>query len=249
MMLNILIADDNSNLVELIFKKIIRKKKKIRLADYTNNGKDTLDSILKYHPDVIILNLKNSEINNRIITNYLSFIKDDYFPHIIIISNFSEYINKIKNNNIYYINIDEEVTKILSKIKIYLEQIYKEINNEQIHKKIKNELKKFKLNICNKGTDYLVDSILLSYNKENINLTKDIYPVLSKKYDVTPMNIKWSMEKNIKSMRRYTENDIIENYFHIDSNSNLTIKTVIKTIIENIEKTAYEKQFTPYLKI
>lgn len=236
MMLNILIADDNSNLVELIFKQIIRKKNKTRLADYTDNGREALDSILKYHPDVIILNLEKSEINSRIITNYLSVIKNEYFPYIIIISNSSEYTNKIKGNNIYFININEEVTKILDKINIYLEQIHKEINNKQIHKKIKNELKKFKLNISNKGTDYLVDSILLSYNKENINLTKDIYPVLSKKYDVTPMNIKWNMEKNIKSMKRYTSNDVIEKYFYIDSRSNLTIKTVIKTITENIEK-------------
>lgn len=246
MMLNILIADDNINLVELIFKQIIRKKKRFRLSDYNDNGKEALDSILKYHPDVIILNLEKFKINSRVIINYISVIKDEYFPYIIIISDDSGYINKIKNEKTFFININEDVTKILNKINIYLEQIYKEINKEQIYKKIKDELRKFKLNLSNKGTDYLVDSILLSYNKKNLNLTKDIYPVLSQKYDVTPMNIKWSMEKNIKSMRRYTENEIIENYFHIDSKSNLTIKTVIKTITENIEKTAYEKQFISY---
>ena len=49
------------------------------------------------------------------------------------------------------------------------------------------------------------------------------------------MNIKWNLEKNIKSIKRYTSNEIINKYFHIDSKSNLTIKTVIKTITNNIK--------------
>ena len=68
-----------------------------------------------------------------------------------------------------------------------------------------------------------------------MNLCNDIYPILSKKYHVKPMNIKWNLEKNIKSIKRYTSNEIINKYFHIDSKSNLTIKTVIKTITNNIK--------------
>lgn len=38
-MINILIADDNTNLVDLIFKEIVRKNGNFRLADYTYDGK------------------------------------------------------------------------------------------------------------------------------------------------------------------------------------------------------------------
>ena len=41
-MINILIADDNSNFVKLIFKEIVRKNKKFRLDDYTKDGVNTL---------------------------------------------------------------------------------------------------------------------------------------------------------------------------------------------------------------
>ena len=46
-MINILIADDNANLISLIFKDIIRKNQDFRLTDYTCDGKNTLNSILQ----------------------------------------------------------------------------------------------------------------------------------------------------------------------------------------------------------
>lgn len=237
-MINISIADDNTNLVDLIFKEIVRKNGNFRLADYTYDGKNTLNSILQYHPDVIILDLQMPKLDGISIIKYLSSIKKEYSPYIIVISSIQEYINKIYNTKEVYAIIDKGVgfTRISNNINMYLNEINKEINDNQIYEKIRNELKKFNINTSNKGTDYLIDSILLSYNKEDLNLCNDIYPILSKKYQVNPMNIKWNLEKNIKSMKRYTDNEIITKYFHIDSRSNLTIKTVIKTITNNIKK-------------
>jgi len=228
-MIDILISSDNKNLVELIFKEIIRKNNQFRLSDYTNNREDTLESILQYHPDVIIIDLQMLKIED------ISSIKNVYSPYIIAISYIQE--KHMSNSKIFYAIIDKEqgFTEILNSINKYLTQICKEKNNKKICYKIKKELKKFNINISSKGTNYLIDSILLSYDKDELNLTRDVYPVLSEKYKVKPMNIKWNMEKNVKSMRRYTENDIIEKYFYIDSTSNLTIKTVVKTISDNIK--------------
>lgn len=122
---------------------------------------------------------------------------------------------------------------------MYLEKIDREINEQKIYKRIKEELNKFNFNNANKGTDYIVDTILLLYNKEKIYLSKDIYPILSKKYNVNPINIKWNMEKNFKSMLRYTKNDIIKDYFHIERITDLTIKKAIKTIVNNMKKEDY----------
>lgn len=235
-MINILIADDNTNLISLIFKDIIRKNQDFRLTDYTCDGKNTLNSILQYHPDVIILDLHMPKLDGISIIKYLSSVKREYSPYIIVVSGIKEYINKIYNNKEVYAIIDKGVgfTRISNSLNMYLNEINKEITDKQIYEKVKNELKKFNINISTKGTTYLIDSILLSYNKEDLNLCNDIYPILSKKYHVKPMNIKWNLEKNIKSMKRYTSNEIINKYFHIDSRSNLTIKTVIKTITNNI---------------
>lgn len=62
-MINILIADDNNKLVELIFKSIIRKNNEYRLMDYTYDGENTLKSILKYNPDVILLDINMPKID------------------------------------------------------------------------------------------------------------------------------------------------------------------------------------------
>lgn len=96
-MINILIADDNTNLVDLIFKEIVRKNGNFRLADYTYDGKNTLNSILQYHPDVIILDLQMPKLDGISIIKYLSSIKKEYSPYIIVISSIQEYINKIYN--------------------------------------------------------------------------------------------------------------------------------------------------------
>lgn len=236
-MINILIADDNHDLLELIFKEIVRKNNKFRLTDYACDGEDTLNSILEYLPDVIILDLQMPKKDGISIINYISSIKEYYSPYIIVISSVQEYMNKIYNNKEVYAIIDKGngFQKVSENINKHLEEIEQEINNRELYQRIKRELEKFNLNVSNKGTDYLIDAILFAYDKVNLNLTKDIFPILSKKYQVAPMNIKWDMEKNIKSMKRYTESGIIKEYFHISSKSNLTIKTVIKTIVNNIK--------------
>ena len=240
-MINILIADDNKDLVELIFKDIIRKNSKFRLTDYTYDGKNALDSIMKYYPDVILLDLKMSKIDGISIIEAIDMVRDKYSPYIIVISGVQEYIKKVyKNKNIYaIINKGNGFSNISHDVNLYLERIDKEINNQKIYKRIKEELKKFNFNNANKGTDYIVDTILLLYDKEEINLSKDIFPILSKKYNVNPINIKWNMEKNFKSMLRYTENNIIKDYFNIEKTTDLTIKNAIKTIVNNLKKENY----------
>ena len=47
------------------------------------------------------------------------------------------------------------------------------------------------------------------------------------------------MEKNFKSMLRYTESDVIKDYFNIKRAADLTIKNAIKTIINNMKKENY----------
>lgn len=240
-MINILIADDNKDLVKLIFKDIIRKNDKFRLTDYTYDGKDALNSIKQYYPDVILLDLKMPEIDGVSIIENINSIRQNYSPYIIVISGIQEYINKIyKNKNIYaIINKGNGFSKISHDVNLYLEKIDKEINEQKLYKRIKKELNKFNFNNANKGTDYIVDTILLLYDKEKINLSKDIFPILSKKYNVNPINIKWNMEKNFKSMLRYTESDVIKDYFNIKRISDLTIKNAIKTIINNMKKENY----------
>lgn len=236
-MINILIADDNINLVELIFKEIVRKNKSFRLADYTYDGENAMKSILKYLPDVIILDLKMPQKDGISIIKRISDL-ENYNPYIIVISSFQQYINKVyKYKNVYtIINKGVGFDKIENDLNFALTQIDKDIEENKIYSKIKKEIDLFNFNNSNLGTRYLIDAIMQVYKQKNFNLTRYVYPILAKKYNVTQKKIKWNLEKNVKSMRRYTENKIIKEYFHVEKTENLTVKNVITEILENISK-------------
>lgn len=234
-MINILLSDDNSDFVKLIFKEILRENKEFRLADYAYDGRNTMESILKYFPEVIILDLKMPKQDGISIIKEIDNL-EDYSPYIIVVSSFQQYINKVyKYNNVYtIINKGAGFDKIEHDLIFALTQINEEIEEKKIYSIVKKEIELFNFNKSNLGTKYLIDSVLQAYKKKNFNLTHDIYPILANKYNVSQKKIKWDMEKNIKSMRRYTETKIIKEYFHIEKTENLTVKNVITEILENI---------------
>lgn len=233
-MINILIADDNNKLVELIFKSIIRKNNEYRLMDYTFDGENALKSILKYNPDVILLDINMPKIDGLSIIKKIISEKKKKIPYIIIITAFKDKINFFMNNKNIYGIIDKGsgFSNLITEINRYLNNICNELKEENAENKTKQELANFEFNFSNLGTIYLIDTINYALEKEKINLEGDIYLKVAKKYKVTVMNIKWNIEKSIKSMKRYTDNKIIEKYFNIDNINNLTIKNFI-TIVSN----------------
>lgn len=66
-----------------------------------------------------------------------------------------------------------------------------------IRRKIRNELLKIGYNPIHIGTNYLIEGILILYvsGKEEINLERDIYIELSKKYNKSAKAIKASIRK------------------------------------------------------
>ena len=93
----------------------------------------------------------------------------------------------VYNDKIIYITQKQEKEIILKycKLKEMCNNIISTINdNNQIIEKIKIELKKINFNFLHIGTNYLVKSIYevyLNSEKENINLSKDIFPSVAKK--------------------------------------------------------------------
>lgn len=235
-MINILIADDNNKLVELIFKSIIRKNNEYRLMDYTYDGENTLKSILKYNPDVILLDINMPKIDGISIIKKIISEEKKKIPYIIIITAFKDKINFFRNNKNIYGIIDKGsgFSNLITEINRYLNNICKELEEENTEYKTKQELANFEFNSSNLGTTYLIDTIKYALEKEKINLEGDIYLKLARKYKVKVMNIKWNIEKSIKSMKRYTDNKTIEKYFNIDNINNLTIKNFITTVSNKI---------------
>ena len=91
-----------------------------------------------------------------------------------------------------------------------------------------------------KGTQYLIDVILyIILNPTNYtnNLEKDIYPVISQKYNITCKNVKSNIIRANNSMYYDCEVEKLKNYFNFSQDKKPKIKTVIETVIYHIKST------------
>ena len=63
-----------------------------------------------------------------------------------------------------------------------------------------------------------------------------LYKKVSQNYNnVTEYNIKWTIEKSIESIRRYTSEKIMNTYFNLKRKESLTPKLFITTIVYNLK--------------
>jgi hypothetical protein len=65
------------------------------------------------------------------------------------------------------------------------------------------------------------------------NLEKQIYPYVSQKYNVNPLNIKWAIIRSINNMKfKLTKSDL--QTFSLDSCEKLTSKVIISEIVNRL---------------
>ena len=174
---------------------------------------------------LIIVKLRDEEIFE--LNLYKQTIS--YFPLILINSNLQNCNKKIANN-INYISLDNL---------IYLKQfIFESMNSSKIREntriKILDELVKLGFNIKHNGTKYIVDAILILKFNYNTNNIKDVYAIISDKYNTTENNIKSNILKSINYMYYETEYSNLKSYFSLNNNEKPTPKQVILTILKNI---------------
>lgn len=212
---------------------------KIKIYKMTNDKNEALDIIKNEQSniDIIFLDLKNPhyiglEILDYIETNNLTKYRDS----IIIIAKEIEALFQIENNQYVYSYLDKitEFEEILAEIN----KLVEEKENTSIEIKVINELKKLNYNFTYIGTKYLIESIILLYNKENFEdakLDKEIYLKLSKKHNKTVNNIKTNIIHATDSMRYDCELDKLNKYFGFFVDEKPTPKIVIFTVINNLK--------------
>lgn len=99
------------------------------------------------------------------------------------------------------------------------------------------ELMRIGFKIKYKGTNYLADAIAyVAFSQPNIadNLRNDIYPIIAKKYDKSPNNIKSSMTKATEYMYCECDSKFIQDYFGFCFENKPTVKQVIFTVASKL---------------
>ena len=99
------------------------------------------------------------------------------------------------------------------------------------------ELSYLKFNMSYKGTKYLAECIYLLYNRElsKVNLSKEIYPILGKKYNTNSINIKCNIFQACNNSYFECEQDILEKYFNLPICAKPKTMELIIEIIRHIK--------------
>jgi len=239
-MVNLLVVDDNFYYSKNLINIIASQNPKVRLCNFCTDGKDVLDllSNQQYDIDIILLDLKLPNYNGIDILDYIEKNKiEKYKDSIIIVSGEMELMLKVRKNPYLYTSINKTsgFDRILRELNDLVEM--KEQEKNSIEYKIHNELNKLHYNFSYIGTKYLAEALLIYNNSDfiNINLEKDIYPIIAKKYKKSVNNIKTNIINATALMYYDCKEEILEHYFGIVAGEKPTPKMIIATILNHLK--------------
>ena len=111
---------------------------------------------------------------------------------------------------------------------------------------VKGELRKFDIDVTTKGYKYIVEAVLLSLEDETLlkDMTHGLYHIMAgKREGINEKNVKWTIEKMVRSIKRFTSTKLIKSYFYVVEEEEVTPKRFIGTIAEKIrDKLEYEEE-------
>ena len=205
-MQNLMIVDNSISNIKEIINNISKKVININIYNISTNADEVINIINNKEVDILLINL------NFIGIDVLNFINDniiDFYEKSIILfyensKNIKNFPKNILNNKYIFecINFSNDI-KILINLLQKITFLKERVTEENIIKsRIERELRKLNYNFEHIGTRYIVDAVYIIYlSKEyKINLNKNVYSVLSKKYNKPINTIKGDITQATKIM-------------------------------------------------
>lgn len=228
--ISILIAEDNLQLLTSIQGFLLKYTKNIVTA---TNGKKAIEIIKEVNPSILLLDLQMPEATGL---EVLKSIKNIHI-NTIIISGERNLLNQIPMENY-------DCIKCVLVKPVRLELIYSKINylllEEQCNveiSRLNSILNEFDFNKTSQGFQYLTECLIeIIKNPANLkNIEKSLYTIIANKHNFSDIKrIKWCITKTLKSMARYTDNNILNRYcLHM---YNITPKLFMAQIYNIIKK-------------
>lgn len=240
-MFNILIVDDNIFYAKKLVNIIGDKVQNTRIFNVATTGFEAINILQNNNIDIVLLDLKIPKMNGVEILNSLSEEQlDKYEKSIILVSGDSELIVKARNNRaVYgYVIKGSGTDNLILQINEIIKEKKDMIIEKDILKKIVNEVQFLGYNLSHKGTTYLIETIyyiLTNQNKNYDNLSKSVYPILSKKYNKSISNIKVNISKASDIMYYECEKNKLNKYFRFYLDCKPKPKNIINTIATKIK--------------
>lgn len=235
-MLNLLIIDEDINNSRYLLNYISENSYQVRVHSIASN---LAEGIKLLNTGLIDITLINVDDDITSIITKLHTISDFYFEKyrksIIVLS---------KNiNNIYpdayiyeYVSSKEDISIIYSKISEIAKNKIAQLNNSILLSKINKELEYIGYNLSYNGTKYLSECIALIYNNydSSENLSRNIYPIIAKKYHKTVNNVKCNIMSATNSMFCECDENRLKKYFNFYAPVRPKPKLVIYTVLNKL---------------
>lgn len=239
-MLNILVIEDDVIQCQQLVNIISSQINDVKIYNMAFNGEEALDIIKKEKIDVILLDLILPGISGINILEYIEKNNlSNYKKSIIIVSGEANLHPELFRNPYIYACFQKPLN--FNSIIQCLEKIINDEKNSGeellIKEKINKELSKLNYNFSYIGTKYLSECIYELYkrNISSFNLSKDIYPLIAKKYSTSNTNIKCNIFQATLNSYYDCEQDKLEKYFGKHFYSKPQTKDIIYKILENIK--------------
>lgn len=218
---NLLIIENNLIQTYSLINNICKKIPTIRLYGIVSTCIKAIDIIKKEKVDIIILDLHLPDMNG---INIINFISDNniikYNKSIIIFGCETDFLSETINNDYVfgYCSKINNVDFIINKINDLIEKKKNIYCNciIDIRQQIKIELEKLNFNFSYLGTKYLVECIYECYYKNKIydvNLNKEIYPIVSKRFNKSINSIRTNIFQSISIMYYDNDENNLSKYF------------------------------------
>ena len=239
-MLNFLVVEDNVIQCKQLINYISEEIPDIRLYCMAHTGKEALKIIDQKNVDIILLDLNLPDISGvDIIKKITNKNIEKYKKSIILISGDARMLlETIKSPYVYtYFTKPANLSNISKCINEIIKQKRNFSNEELILHKISKELNTLHFNFSYVGTKYLKECIFETYkkgDKELTNLSKDIYPIIAKRYNKSSNNIHTNIKQAVKAMYYDCEESLLNKYFNYDYCIKPRVKEIILTILNKL---------------
>lgn len=238
-MYNLLIVEDDLIQSHFLANSIAKNIPEIRLSGMLTTGKEALSFLADNVIDILILDLKLPDVSGLEILDYLHNQGGDFSPSVIVLTSHMNLLAEIIHHPCVYAYHSKVagVQCLLKTLNDLLLEKKQEKSNDVIKNLITKELTILNYNFSYVGTKYLSECIYHSYYKTDrfdINLNKEIYPILSKKYHKTINSIKCNIYQATNAMYYDIEEEALCHYLGYQVNHKPKAKDIIKEVLAKI---------------
>lgn len=233
--LNIVLADDNDNMLELI-DDVISGEEDFEIVGKAGNGEEAVKLIKEKRPDVAVLDVIMPKLDGLGVIEKVREDKSiEKIPEFVMLSavgkeEITETAFNLGAN--YYVMKPFDNKVLIKRLRTIKENKGKqsktvkskniqhndnslEVSDRVLEMEVTNIIHEIGVPAHIKGYQYIRDAIILSIkDSEMINsITKILYPAISKKYQTTPSRVERAIRHSIEVAWSRGNTDVIEEFF------------------------------------